>query len=204
MKRILALLLALIMILTVATACSDNESTDDENSVSQENADANGEESEDKTNADADADEEDSDNKANADADEDESDNKTNSSHFTFKGKSFSIPGDFEEKVANDDVVAYSNGAFVVSFNYLGETSSDKSQEELTKSIVNSMLKYDSNREIEIFENENTGVFYYTVDDGEYKYATCEYISAGIQWSVITSNLSDDALDTISSIEFAE
>ncbi len=198
MKRILVLLLALIMILTVTTACSDNGSTDDEKSVSQENADTNGEKT------DADADGEDSDNKADADADEDESDDKTNSSNFTFKGVSFSIPGDFEEKVANDDAVAYSNGAFVVSFNYLGETSSDKSQEELTKSTVNSMLKYDSSRKIELFENEKTGVFYYTVDDGEYEYATCEYISAGIKWSVITSNLSDEALDTISSIEFAE
>ncbi len=176
MKKLLALLVIAVMVLSVMTACG-NTSTGNTDSNTQSNAEN------------------------NAAANDGAVENNTAGKKFTFKGITFSIPGDFEEKATQEDTAVYVNGTFSISLNYHGETSHE-TQEEITKSTANSVQKYDSNRVVEVLKNESTGIFYYTVKDGEYNHATCEYIVDGINLSFVTTKLTDEALNAISSIVF--
>ncbi len=173
MKKLFALLLIAVMVLSVATACGGNNSTGNTDSTAQ----------------------------GNVSATEEKSENNSNGSSFTIEGITFSIPGNFEEKAAKDNAIAINNGSFTVSVNYNGETSYT-SQEEIVKSNARSIQKYNSDSTVEVFQNESNGIFYYTEKSSEYNIATCEYIVDGVSLSFITTDFSNEALNTISSIEF--
>ncbi len=179
MKKLSALLLVFVMVLTLAvgmTACgsSENENSDSGNGNS---AVASGEASKGSTTS------------------------KTTT--FTVKGVTFEIPGDFEIKAEKDETVAIGNGKFVVSVNHNSDCSYS-SQEEMTKKKANSLQKTYPESTVEVLKNESTGIYYYTITGSEHDHVTCEYIVGDASVSFITSNMTEEACETITSIKFAQ
>ncbi len=164
------------MLLSMTAACGDDTSADSTASAAQGSASV-----------------------SNNTADE----NKDGTSTLTFKGITFKIAGDFEEKAVKDDAAAYVNDTFSVSVNYHGETSKE-TQEELVRSNAKSLQKSYPDSTVEVLKNESSGMFYYTMTGTDMDHATCDYIVDGVYLSFITSNSSEEALNTISSIEFED
>ncbi len=177
MKKLFALLLTVVVVLSVTAACGSEKPTDSSAPAAQSNT--------------PDA------------APEDAAENNPAAGSFSFQGLTFSIPGDFEEKATREDAAVYSNGTFSITLNYDGETS-DTNQEESVKADARSTQKYHPESTVEVHQNETTGIFYYTIKGTDYDHAACEYIIDGISVSFVTSNFSEEALNTISSVEFVK
>ncbi len=175
MKKLFALLLVTVMVLVGTTACGENNVTDNAGSNVQGSSSVN----------------------------KDPAENKGTTSTFTLGGVTFNVPGEFKEKAAKENVLAISCEDFVVSINYHGETSYTN-QEEILRSEASSVQKTYPDSTVDVVKNESTGMFYYTIKGSDRDTATCVYIVDGVSLSFITSSFSEQALNTISSIEFAK